>query len=153
MSPYPLDPVHAVGPIRLVLSNYPSHDAALAAARGALERRLAACANIVAAESRFWWRGEIETASESIVLFKTVPKRVGALFRYLKDHHPYEVPEIVEIDVPRVDTAFLRYLATTLDASALSPPLRRRITRREGRRDPAARGPARTRGRPHRPSR
>ena len=152
MSPYPLDPVRAVGPMRLVLTSYPTREAGVAAARGAVERRLAACAQLLAAESRFWWRGRVETATESLVLFKTVPKRVGALFGFLKATHPYEVPEIVEVDVPRVEPGFLRYLATTLDASAIAPPARA-VTRRGGPRARAARRPPRTRARPHRRSR
>jgi periplasmic divalent cation tolerance protein len=152
MTPYPQDPVHAVGPMRLVLSSYPSHEAAVAAARGSVERRLAACAQIVATESRFWWEGKVETASESMVLFKTVPKRVGALFGYLRSSHPYDVPEIVEIDVPRLEPGFLRYLAATLDATALAPPPAS-VRRRAAPRARAGRGPARTRARPHRRSR
>jgi periplasmic divalent cation tolerance protein len=152
MTPYPLDPVRAVGPMRLVLTSYPTHDAAVGAARGAVDRRLAACAQILAAESRFWWRGEVATAAESLVIFKTVPKRVGALFGYLRSTHPYEVPEIAEIDVPRVDPGFLRYLATTLDASAVAPPARS-VRRRGAPRGRGGRRPPRTRAPPHRRSR
>ncbi|HTT73095.1 MAG TPA: divalent-cation tolerance protein CutA [Thermoplasmata archaeon] len=151
MSPYPPEPVRAVGPMRIVLTAYPRREDALEAARAAVERRLAACANVLAAESRFAWRGAIEATTESLVLFKTVPKRVGALFAFLESTHPYEVPEIAELDVPRIHPGYLRYLAETLDASALSPPAAAR--RRGGPRGRGVPGPRRTRARPHRPSR
>ena len=153
MSPYPLEPIRSVGPMRLVLTTYPTREAALSATTGAVERRLAACGNLIDADSRYRWRGKVVAAHEVLVVFKTVPKRVGALFRYLKETHPYEVPEIAEIDVPRVDPGYLRYLATTIDSAAPPPPLGGGTMRRAGRRGPAVRGPARTRARHRRPSR
>ena len=153
MSPYPLDPARAVGPLRLVVTTYPSREAALAAVRGAVALKLAACGSVVPVDSQYWWQGKVESAAEALVLFKTVPKRVGELFRYLDGHHPYEVPEILELDVPRVAPAYLRYLAATLDASAPPPPLGGGPTRRGARRGPGARAPGRTRAPRHRPSR
>ena len=153
MSPYPIDPARAVGPMRLVLTTFPSREAALAAVESVLAHRLAACANIVPIHSRYWWRGRLETADESLVLFKTVPKRVGALFRWLETTHPYDVPEVVEVDVPRSGSAYLEYLATTLDPDAPPPPLGGGPTRRGGRRGRGARAPARTRARHRRRSR
>lgn len=148
MSPYPIDAARSVGPMRLVITTYPSREAALAAVDGVLGRRLAACANLVAIESRYWWKEKVETAGEMGVVFKTVPKRVGALFRYLADSHPYEVPEIAELDVPRVASGYLRYLTETLDPFSPPPPLGAGVRRSEGRRAPGARPPGRTRAPP-----
>ncbi|MGP8078609.1 MAG: divalent-cation tolerance protein CutA [Thermoplasmata archaeon] len=153
MTPFPVEPARAMGPMRLVVSAYPSPDAALAAVEGALARRLAAGASTQPADSRYWWNGRLESASESVVVFKTVPKRVGALFRYLRENHPYEAPEILEIDVPRVDPGYLTYLGRTLDAYALEVPAGPRPTRPGARRARGARTPARTRATHRRPSR
>jgi len=151
VTPFPVEPARAQGPMRLVLSAYPSRDAALAAVGGALERRLAACASLLAADSRFWWDGRIRSASETLVVFKTVPKRVGALCGFLTQEHPYDVPEVVELDVPRADPGYVRYLERTLDRAALAVPGAVHPTRRGGRRAPGARRPARTRGTHRRP--
>ena len=149
MSPYPLDPVRAVGPMRLVVTTYPSREAALRAVEEVLERKLAACANIVPMHARYWWKGGLESADEALVLFKTVPKRVGALFHYLETNHPYDIPEVAEVDVPRVGTAYLRYLAATLDPEAPPPPLGGGPMRRAARRARGVRVPGRIRA-PHR---
>lgn len=149
MSPYSLEPIRAVGPVRLVMATYPSREAALAAVTAAVERRLAACGNILSAESRYLWRGRVEAHTEALVLFKTVPKKVGALFEFLGATHPYDVPEIVEVDVPRVDPRYLRYLSLELDQDAAPPPLGGGLMRRGGRRDRAAPDPGRTRGPRH----
>lgn len=156
MSPYPMDPVDATGPMRLVLVAAPRGPVSAALARGALKARLAACVSTVDIDSEYWWKGDLERAAEALLVFKTVPKRVGALFRYLAAHHPYEVPEILELDVPRIHEPYLRYLAATIDTAAPPLPLgggraRTVPTRRGSRRGPGARGPARTRARPRRP--
>jgi len=147
MSPYPADPEWARGPMRLVLTTYPSRPRALAAVDGALSRHLAACGNVVPIDSRYWWKGRVRSGVEALVLFKTVPKRVGALFRYLEEDHPYSVPEIVEIDVPRVATAYLTYLTTTLDRASLPRCPARGVNRPGARRGPVAPAPGRIRAR------
>jgi periplasmic divalent cation tolerance protein len=153
VSPYPIDPARAVGPLRLVVTTFPSREAAREAVEGAVAARLAACGTIVPVDSAYWWKGRVESAPEALVLFKTVPKRVGGLFRYLERIHPYDVPEILEIDVPRVGAAYLRYLAETLDPSAPPPPLGGGSTRPGARRGREARGPGRIRARHRRRSR
>jgi len=149
VSPFPIEPARAQGPMRFVVTTYPNREAALAAVDAVLASKLAACGNVVDVHSRYWWRGSVETSDEALVLFKTVPKRVGALFRFLETTHPYEVPEIAELDLPRVGSAYLRYLARTLDPAAPPPPLGGGPMRRAARRGRGARAPRRTRA-PHR---
>lgn len=150
MSPYPADPVDATGPMRLVLVSAPRASAA-SLARDAVRLRFAACVQLIDIRSIYWWRGRREESEETLLLFKTVPKRVGGLFRYVARRHPYEVPEIVELDVPRVHPPYLAYLTAALGAPAIPPPRRtpRRGPRRRGSpQGPGARSPGRTRGRP-----
>ncbi|MGD0718180.1 MAG: divalent-cation tolerance protein CutA [Thermoplasmata archaeon] len=148
MTPYPVDPPHARGPMRLVLTTYPDRAGALARIEEALDQRLAVCASILPIDSWFRWKGKIETSTEAMVLFKTVPKRVGALFRLLKEGHPYEVPEILEIDIPRVHPGYLEYIAREIDPGSLPPPLGGGPTRRGGRRDRGVRSLEQTRAPP-----
>jgi periplasmic divalent cation tolerance protein len=153
MTPSSTELAGAAGPMRMVLSAYPSRTAAVSALEGALERRLVACGSILPATSRYWWKGQLESADEALVLYKTVPARVGALFRYLKESHPYEVPEIVELDVTRVERGYLAYLGRTLGDRPGRLHRGAPATRREERRAPGARAPGRRRGKPRRPSR
>jgi len=146
VSPFPVEPARATGPMRLVLSAFPTAESADAAIEGALDRRLAACASALAQRSTFLWKGRRERADELLVVFKTAPKTVGALFRFLVRVHPYDIPEVVEVDVMRGDPRYLAWLGALLDPSSV-PPLGRRPTRPGGRRGRAARAPARTRAR------
>jgi periplasmic divalent cation tolerance protein len=152
MSPFPADPEWARGPARLVITTYPTRERALLAMGGALSRHLAACGSVVPVDSRYWWKGRIESEAEALVVFKTVPKRVGALFRFLEQDHPYSVPEILELDVPRTTSGYLAYLTGTLDPASMAPARRASATRPGGRRAPAVRAPGRTRAPHHRRS-
>jgi periplasmic divalent cation tolerance protein len=149
-----MDPVEATGPMRLVLTTFPSEAAADRAIRDVLGARLAACAQQSAIRSRYWWKGTVQVEDEILVVFKTVPKRVGALFRRIAELHPYDVPEVIELDVPRVHAPYLAYLAETLDADSPPPPLgggAPPVRRRGGPRARGVRRPGRTRGRRPRP--
>jgi uncharacterized protein involved in tolerance to divalent cations len=54
MSPFPVEPARAAGPMRLAVTTYPSRETALDAVESVLRAGLAACANIVPAHSRYW---------------------------------------------------------------------------------------------------
>ena len=80
----------------LVLSTWPDVERARAAARTLVEEQLAACVNLVpGVESIYRWQGSVETASEVMMLAKTVSPLYPQLERRLKELHPYEVPEIL----------------------------------------------------------
>ena len=145
MSPFPVEPARATGPMRLVLSAFPSAESARRAAEGALDRRLAACASSIAQTSTFVWRGRRTTSAEVLVVFKTAPKTVGALFRYLASAHPYEVPEIAEVDVLRAEPRYLDWLTALVDPTSV--PRAHPARRPAGPRGRGARALGRTRAR------
>jgi periplasmic divalent cation tolerance protein len=66
-------------------------------AHDAVESRLAACAQVGSTPitSTYWWRGEIETATEYTVTFKTAADLSDDLVTHLAREHPYDVPEIL----------------------------------------------------------
>ncbi len=151
MSPYPIEPARALGPMRLVLTAYPTAASARKAVDAVIAQRLAACASEVDQRSTFRWKGRTERAAEVLVIFKTAPKTVGALTRFLAATHPYDVPEVVELDVPRVEPAYLAWLTGVVDPSSRAG-LVEHPTRPAGPRGRGARAPARTRARRRHPS-
>ena len=65
-----------------------------------VEEHLAACANIVPQiESIYRWKGKIESSSEVFVIIKTTHGRLRQLEQRLRELHPYEVPEIVALEI------------------------------------------------------
>jgi periplasmic divalent cation tolerance protein len=98
-------------PVLVVLTNLPSREAGLALARALVERRLAACVNVLAeCTSVYRWEGEIETASETPLLIKVPASRYDALEHAIRELHPYELPEIVALPVSAGLPAYLDWV-------------------------------------------
>lgn len=103
----------------LVISNLPDRDSAQALARTVIERRLAACVNVMApCASVYRWRGEVETATEVPVFMKTTRERYAALEAAIKQMHPYELPEIIAVPLSAGLPAYLAWVADETSVAA-----------------------------------
>ena len=75
---------------------FPEQEIAWGISRTAVEKGFAACATLIPeAKSIYRWKGQIETAIETAVFFKTTEDRLEALRNFVLKEHPYEVPEFV----------------------------------------------------------
>ncbi|MBA3831997.1 MAG: divalent-cation tolerance protein CutA [Chthoniobacterales bacterium] len=98
--------------VLLVLSTFPDRGTAQRIAEELVVGRFAACANVASAvDSFYWWKGEIETASEVLVYFKTTAKRFDAFEGKLRELHPYHVPEIIALRVSDGSREYLSWVA------------------------------------------
>ena len=80
----------------LVLSTFSDRATAETCARHLVENRSAACVQIDGPiRSIYQWKGVIQTDEEFRLLVKTSPKSLDGCIAALKQHHPYELPEIV----------------------------------------------------------
>lgn len=80
-------------------------------ARKLVEKRLAACVQIVGPiQSTYRWKGRIEHAAEWLCLIKTRRDRYPKVERALRAVHPYEVPEILAVPVSMGGRSYLRWL-------------------------------------------
>lgn len=71
-------------------------------ARALVERRLAACVNVVPGlRSIYWWQGRIEDDEEELLIVKTCESKLAELERVVKEVHPYSVPEVIALPVLR----------------------------------------------------
>jgi periplasmic divalent cation tolerance protein len=98
--------------LRAVLCNAPP-DRAEEVARAVLERRLAACVNIIpGVTSLYWWQGAICRDGESTLVIKTRADLVTALTEAIREVHPYEVPEVIALPLApdEGNDAYLRWL-------------------------------------------
>ena len=86
----------------IVITNAPDRDIALKIARALIERKLAACVNILPeCTSVYRWQGKLETATEVPLLIKTRAAIYSEVEAAIKSLHPYELPEIVAVPVER----------------------------------------------------
>ena len=96
----------------MVLTNLPDRAAAEALAARLIERRVAACVNILSpCRSVFRWEGRVQREEEHPLLIKTTSERYPELERAICAGHPYELPEIVAVPIERGLPEYLRWLA------------------------------------------
>ncbi len=96
---------------RVVLVSAPDLAVARALAHGLVERRLAACVNLVPGlESVYRWQGAIESSNEVLLLIKTAAGRLPELEAFLEAEHPYDCPECIALQPARVERAYLDWL-------------------------------------------
>lgn len=96
---------------RVALVTAPDLKSARRIARSALQKRLAACANLIPGlESHYWWQGKLETSSEVLILFKTRRTLVKKLERDVLENHPYDTPEFVALELSGGTEKYLAWL-------------------------------------------
>jgi periplasmic divalent cation tolerance protein len=77
-----------------------------------LESRQAACVNIVPTVlSRFWWKGKIDSADETLLIIKTRETAVEEVVETVKSNHTYTVPEIIVLPVVGGSKDYLDWIA------------------------------------------
>ena len=103
----------------LVFTNLPDHDAAVTFARELVDRRLAACVNVLgAATSVYRWKGVVETTTEVPVLIKTRAQLYAQVETAIRELHSYELPEILAVSIERGLPQYLEWVLAETSAAA-----------------------------------
>jgi periplasmic divalent cation tolerance protein len=97
--------------IVFVYTTYPSIVEAEAAGRPLVERRLAACVNILPGMvSHYRWHGTVERGEEVVMLIKTRASLAEAVRAAVKAGHSYETPAILVLPIESVDQTYLQWI-------------------------------------------
>lgn len=75
-----------------------------------LEQRVVACAQILPVQSFYRWEGNLCEASERLVVMKTKSSLFGAVEALIKAHHPYEIPQLLQIPIQNGLEAYLHWI-------------------------------------------
>ena len=94
----------------LIISTYPNKKSILKIANELVKTKIIACVNISKIDSVYSWNGKIQNSGEYIAIFKTVKKNKTKLKKKITETHPYDIPEIVEIDVTSINKSYLNWL-------------------------------------------
>lgn len=95
----------------VVLTNAPDRAVARKIADALIDRKLAACVNILAeCTSVYRWKGAVETATEVPLLIKTRADIYDDVEAAIRGLHPYELPEIIAVSVERGSPDFLAWV-------------------------------------------
>ena len=94
----------------IIVSTYPNKKSITKIANELVQNKIAACVNITKISSIYSWQGKIENASEYLALFKTTQKNKKSLKEKIKASHPYDIPEIAEINIMSINKSYLKWL-------------------------------------------
>ncbi|MCI0563437.1 MAG: divalent-cation tolerance protein CutA [Nitrososphaera sp.] len=95
----------------IIISTFSDEKSAARLADSVVRSKLCACVNITRVRSIYAWHGRLEDQAEWIALFKTTAKSARKLKDEIARIHPYEVPEIVEVEMSDVSKSYLSWLA------------------------------------------
>ncbi len=102
-----------------VYTTWPSTVEAERVGKAIVERRLAACVNILPGMiSLYWWEGKVDRGEETVMIVKTRATLAGAVEAAVKELHSYTVPAIVVLPVESVEPAYLNWLMTETKGAA-----------------------------------
>jgi periplasmic divalent cation tolerance protein len=96
---------------KIVLTTVGSREEGQKMARALVERRLAACVNVAGPmDSVYRWKGEVESATEWLLLIKTTAGQFERVRAAIQELHSYELPECVEIAIEAGSEEYLRWI-------------------------------------------
>ena len=100
---------------RIVLSTAGSEDEARKIAQALVERRLAACVNVVGPiQSVYRWKGAVESAAEHLLIIKTTAAAFPRVRDAIRELHAYELPECVMLSVEAGSEEYLNWIAESV---------------------------------------
>lgn len=104
-----------ISPARIVLTTAATPEEANRLARTLVEERLAACATLIPAiQSIYHWQGQVESATETLLLLKTGPDQLTTLEARLHELHSYQIPEFLVLDVEAASQSYVEWLQASL---------------------------------------
>ena len=100
---------------KIVVTTTGSQDEARRIADALVERRLAACVNIIPAiESVYRWQGKIERAQECLLLIKTEGTAAQRVRQAVSELHSYDLPECIELTIDDGSPSYLKWITDSV---------------------------------------
>jgi periplasmic divalent cation tolerance protein len=95
----------------LVMTSLPNVDAAKALAKRLIDGHLAACVQLqTGVQSIYRWEGRLCEEQEVVLVAKTTTEQWSAISAFIKQNHPYDVPEIIAQPITHSDTNYAQWL-------------------------------------------
>jgi len=97
----------------VILCTCPNTIEAEKLAAGLVENGMAACVNIFPEiRSIYRWQGVLHNDAEVLMIVKTTRSAYSRVEKWLSEHHPYDVPEILAIPVQAGSSGYLDWVRT-----------------------------------------
>ncbi len=96
----------------VILTTCPDRTTGESIARSLVTEGSAACINLIDnIHSIYRWKDGIESEQETLLIIKTVKHRYREIESTIKRIHPYEVPEIIALDIEQGDERYLQWIS------------------------------------------
>jgi periplasmic divalent cation tolerance protein len=102
----------------MMIATFPDKDSAKKTAKLLVDQRLAACAQLFPIESIYRWKDEICDENEIMLLMKSKTILLEKIVSAIKAHHPYEVPEIIQLPITAGLPEYLQWIGTCTNEGA-----------------------------------
>ena len=99
---------------KIVLTTTATREDAGKIARALVERRLAACVNLVAIESVYRWKDAVESAEEWLLVIKTTAAAYDHVHAAIKELHTYDLPECVLLPIESGSEDYLAWIGESV---------------------------------------
>ncbi len=101
---------------QLVICACPDEETAVNIAENVVAQKLAACVNVLpSVYSIYHWQGNVESAKENMLLIKTITDKYTSLEKVIISLHPYEVPEIIALDINSGLPEYLKWIESSIN--------------------------------------
>ena len=101
---------------KIVLTTTGSQEEARKIARALVDRRLAACVNIIPqVESIYRWQGKVEDAHEWLLVIKTTGNAFERVRDAIRELHSYDLPECISFSVENGGSAYLDWISESVE--------------------------------------
>ena len=99
----------------IIVSTFPSKQSVTGIANKLVKKKLVACVNMTKISSVYTWKGKVQNQDEYLAFFKTTKKNLPTLKKELKKLHPYDVPEIAEINVESINQPYMKWIVDSIN--------------------------------------
>jgi len=96
----------------VVYTTFPNLKTAKRIIKGLVKNKMIACGNIFRLSSIYIWKGKIEQNPEYGAFIKTTKRNYKKVEIYIKNNHPYEVPEIISWEIEKGLNSYLKWIDT-----------------------------------------
>lgn len=96
----------------VVYTTFPNLKTAKRIIKGLVKNKMVACGNIFRLSSIYIWKGKIEQNPEYGAFIKTTKRNYKKVEIYIKNNHPYEVPEIISWEIEKGLNSYLKWIDT-----------------------------------------
>ena len=100
---------------KIVLTTCGTKDEAEDIAWALVERKLAACVNIVPLTSIYRWKDDIESNPEHLLMIKTTAAAFERVRDVIKELNSYELPECIQLSIESGSEVYLKWIGESVE--------------------------------------